>query len=187
MEEEWRPVKGFEGAYAVSNKGAVKSLSRYINNGKGQRLLPEKIKAQTTLNGTGYKQVRLWYGIKRQSCLVHRLVATAFLPAIEGKTFVNHIDGCKTNNNVENLEWVTNCENQMHSIKIGTSRHIGVENHKARSIIQQKNGECIKKWDYIKDAAASLGICQANIVACCNGRRKSAGGYTWRYATEEDS
>ena len=107
--EIWKSISGFE-RYAVSNLGRIK-------NNDSEKIL------STRKSTNGYLRVNLRKGhVKYEKPTVihvHRLVAEAFLPPIEGKKCVNHIDGNKINNCVDNLEWVTNRENTMHAIKTG--------------------------------------------------------------------
>ena len=104
MQETWKDIEGYEGMYQVSNLGRVKSLKR-------KSVTQEKI-IKGTNNGNGYTRVSL----NNKLHYVHRLVADAFIPKIEGKDFVNHKDEVKSNNNVDNLEWCTNQENINHSV-----------------------------------------------------------------------
>lgn len=113
MEELWKPVVGYEGKYMVSNFGNVMSLGG-VRGSEPMKLL----KQQRTTNG--YKKVCLGNGgsgKKPSQVGVHRIVATAFVPNPENKEQVNHKDGDKTNNHVENLEWVTRSENALHAYR----------------------------------------------------------------------
>ena len=118
--EIWKPVVGFESKYMVSNKGRVKGLTRYVRcNTPGKTMcISEKLKTQGE-DGDGYLRVSFYDGSKVKSLYTHRVVANAFIPNIYNKEQVNHIDGNKKNNHVENLEWVTNLENMNHSWRIG--------------------------------------------------------------------
>lgn len=107
MEELWKDIKGFEGAYQISNKGRVRSIPR-----KGTR--KNEIRSISyTLDG--YAKVRMIYKGKDKTARVHRLVAEAFIPNIDGKETVNHIDGNKKNNCVDNLEWADRHEQMKHA------------------------------------------------------------------------
>ncbi|SHJ53539.1 NUMOD4 motif-containing protein [Clostridium cavendishii DSM 21758] len=104
--EEWKSIKGYDDKYFISNKGRVKSI-KY----KAPRILKPRV------DNYGYYRVALCEGNKVKDYKIHRLVASAFLENAENKTTVNHIDGNKTNNSVENLEWATSSEQMLHAYK----------------------------------------------------------------------
>lgn len=114
MKEVWKPIIGYEGLYEVSNKGRVKSLSRKVTGGaKGYfRLAPETIRKPFLTNG--YEKVDLWKDNKKKIFRVHRLVAQAFIENPNNYLEINHINGIKTDNRVENLEWCTAQQNTLH-------------------------------------------------------------------------
>lgn len=112
--EIWKDIEGYEGLYQVSNLGRIKSLKRQKSNGKNLVYIDEKILTQNITNW-GYYRVALYKNGIRKYHRVHRLVATAFLPNPENKEQVNHIDGNKLNNNLDNLEWSTRIENIHHA------------------------------------------------------------------------
>ncbi len=117
-EEEWKPVRGFEGKYEVSNYGRVRSVDHEVVCWGGSRIVSGRILKQRVEHG--YCRVQLSLG--KNDCVhkqVHRLVAEAFVANPYGKPEVNHIDGHKTNNCVFNLEWVTSSENSLHALKNG--------------------------------------------------------------------
>lgn len=110
--ELFKDVKGYEELYQVSNLGRVKSLPKIV----GRRLRGETVLAQQR-SRHGYYMVDLCTNGKRFNASVHRLVAEAFIPNPDNKPCVNHIDGDKANNCVDNLEWCTHSENQLHAYK----------------------------------------------------------------------
>lgn len=127
--------------------------------------------------------------IKKKNYKIHRLVALTYLTKIEGKDFINHIDGNKLNNNLENLEWCTSKENTQHAIKLGLFKPIipqkmfGGKNGMAKTIIQSKNGNIINIFASISDA---IRYCKENnlgsgksINKCLYENRKSSYGYEW--------
>lgn len=110
----WVALTGYEGRYEVSNQGEVRSIR--TNHGKYQeRLLVQHIRSKSCK----YLYVQLSVGNNPIHEAVHRAVAKAFVPNPCNKPMVNHIDGCKLNNNADNLEWVTCSENHTHAFKHG--------------------------------------------------------------------
>jgi len=119
MEEVWKSVIGYEGIYEISSIGNLKSLNRKIKHRtkKGFAIKKELILKST--NSNGYKLFILSKDGFSSSVSVHRLIAKAFIPNPKNKPQVNHINGIKTDNRVENLEWCTNSENVNHAINTG--------------------------------------------------------------------
>ena len=100
----WKDIKNYEGLYRVSNFGDVFSVRRQRN-------------IYQSIDRYGYKQCLLYKDGVHKTQKVHRLVAESFIEKVDGKTQVNHKDGIRTNNNVSNLEWCNNSENQLHSYR----------------------------------------------------------------------
>lgn len=121
--ELWKEIEGFEGNYLVSNKGRIFRRARTYINPQGVNCEVEAKELTPTKNGRGYLHVKIRYNGKRHTLLVHRLVASAFVPNPEDKPQVNHLDGDKTNNTVNNLIWVTARENIIHAWETGLRPH----------------------------------------------------------------
>lgn len=180
MVEVWKDVVGFEGLYKVSNLGRV--ISNRINYHKGTKFL-------APFDNGGYDRITFRVNYKDYKFLVHRLVAEAFIPNPENKGFVNHIDGNKRNNSVENLEWVTKSENTRHAIRIGlrpayTPHRVlrGAENPLSKRIAQySKSGTLLREWDCVQDIASFYGYKISCIQRVCRGERNTYQGYIWKY------
>ena len=173
-------IKGYEGIYAIQSDGTVWSLSRLHRNKWGDTNSTKKLAKMTGwLDGQGrYLMVTLSKNGKSKKLLIHRLVANSFLENIDNKKEVNHKDGNKKNNNVENLEWCTRTENARHAVEIGLIKSdVGVK------ILQlTKEGVLVKEHNSIRGAARQMGKGMGNIANCCRGATKSAYGYIWKYS-----
>lgn len=180
-EEIWKDIKGYEGIYQVSNKGRVKSLDRVVVRSDGQKqTVYERILKNYTQRG--YLYVSLYSSPKQ----VHRLVAEAFIPNPENKPQVNHKDEVKTNNCVENLEWMTCKENNNYGTR---NERVGKATRKRTSkpVAQYtKDGELIKVWSSTREAGRQLGINQSNISVVARGKRKTYSGFVWKYVENDN-
>lgn len=183
MEEEiWKDIDGFEGYYQVSNYGRVKRVDRVVVRGNGKSdsavfHMPERIKELQTQT-QGYLHTVLYKDGKYKTKRVNRLVASAFIPNPENKPEVNHIDGNKNNNRVDNLEWVTGIKNKRHARKNGL-----VKPYKRPVLQIDISGNVVAEYESIKHASTLTGISSGNIcTACKDGTKKpNAGGFYWRY------
>jgi len=178
--ETWKDIKGYEGRYQISNRGAVKSMP-FMKTSKlcGTFKTGEKIRKVST-NQKGYKSVDLYSGDASERRLVHRLVADAFIPNEKEASQVNHKDGDPSNNEVSNLEWVTASENALHSFGV-----LGRTPSRQRAVEQLKDGAVVTTYKSIMEASRD-GFSQQNISSVCAGKRKTCGGFEWRYAVSAD-
>ena len=188
MKEIWKDIENFKGKYQVSNLGRVKSLNFRHQKGFEKILFPRK-------DSSDYLRVELSNDIiKNKNYAIHRLVAETFIPNPENKPQVNHKDGNKMNNCVENLEWVTKNENIKHAWNIGLINNTIARKENAFKLgkkyggynkkqVKQYDlqGNFIKKWNSLAEAERKLKIDHRNISACCLKKQKSAGGYIWKY------
>lgn len=115
--ERWADIRGYEGAYQISSEGRIKSLGRWTFNGLLNVFKKERILGKSVLPN-GYERAVLCLNHKSEAFYVHRLVAQAFIKNPQNKPQVNHKDGNKRNNSVDNLEWVTPSENMIHKISV---------------------------------------------------------------------
>lgn len=140
--EIWKDIPGFEGLYQVSDLGRVKSLPKSIWNGKGFFISKEKILKPNTL-AKGYFQVELKKDFKRCCFQVHRLVAMAFINNPDSNTYdqINHINGNKQDNRVENLEWCNNSLNQKHAWATGLQKVSGRAGKPKRKVVLRNENE----------------------------------------------
>lgn len=131
----------------------------------------------------GYKAVCLYnYENKKQLTVnIHRIVAKVFIPNPNNYPSVNHKDGNKLNNTVENLEWVTALQNTDHAFKTGLSK-----SH-PKSVEQYSlDGKYIQTFNSIIEASAKTGASDRHISCVCKGKRKTTGGFIWKYTEEPD-
>lgn len=161
--EQWKPIKDFENLYEVSNQGNVRSAFREGTKGGLLKVFSDK----------RYYKVHLYKNGKQYQPYVHRLVAAAFLDKVDGKTEINHKNGNKLDNRVDNLEWCSRSENIQHAYKLGL--------RKTKKVVQLKEGKIIKKFNNMRQASLETNICYVGIYWCVNGIRNSAGGFEWRF------
>lgn len=178
MEEMWKNINDI---YLVSSYGKIK-------NKKTKKIL------KSLKHDNGY----LYISINGKQKSIHRLVAKAFIPNFKMKPCVNHIDGNKHNNNVNNLEWCTYKENMQHAFrnklinfKTEKRKKSSSENAKKATIscykkvnMYDKNNNFIKTFENIVEASKYSGANSGHITQCCKGKQKTCGGYKWKYVED---
>lgn len=188
-QERFHPMPGFEGTYEINKEGIVRSLDRVVNwcNGRKRRIKGQILSAHTI--NTGYKMIHLYRNNKKHYMLLHRALALAFIPNPDNKSCVNHINGVKTDNRINNLEWCTYSENLKHAASHGMlnphmkGKH-GKDCHNSKKVIKRSlDGVFIKVYHSAKDAAIDNGMCHSSVTMACRGVFKTSGGYKWEYKT----
>lgn len=165
--ELWEPLIGFEKYYEISNMGRLKRLySESLKSNGVKQIIREKI-LKGCINTSGYPSFFIGNDGKSKQYRLHRLVALQFIPNPENKPQINHKNGIKTDNRVENLEWCTHSENQLHAIRTGLKKYKSGEDHcnskltdlqilEVRELIKNKEG-------LIKDIASKFGVSRDTI------------------------
>lgn len=179
--ELWKDIPNFEGLYQASINGEIRSIYKY-----------KKILKQSK-SKNGYLKVMLCANGKRKLISVHRLIAMTFLEDYETNLQVNHKNGIKTDNRVDNLEMVTPSENIRHSFENGLQKakfgkehplykKYGKENKTSKKVNQYDlEGNFIKTFNSIIEASKETNTNRANISACCKGKLNKTNNYIWRY------
>lgn len=188
MEEEiWKDVVGYEGYYQASNLGKIKSLSRVVNSCMGNPSTRKETILKSQIINSGYKVSTFCLDYNKRNFFVHRVVAECFVSNPQDLPEVNHINGIKTDNRAENLEWCSRSENKKHAYRIGlrTAPNVvfidGVVCAKKKTRQYDISGNFIMEHDSATEAARFIGIDRFDIYNCVNSSKKTAGGFLWRY------
>lgn len=180
--EEWRDVVGYEGLYQVSNLGRVRSLWTDIRH-KGKILTPR-------VDKKGYYTVCLHKNKQMRNRFIHRLAAIAFIPNPNNYPEIDHIDGDKINNRLDNIRW---CDRSM-NLSNPVTRHrnsmskMGNKSATRNPVVRinpQTNEP--KVYQSIAEAERLNGLCHGKISQVCMGKRKTHGGYRWMYLSDYES
>lgn len=187
MIEIWKPVVNYVGYYDVSNLGNVRNINREYFDVLGRKRIIKSKNLSPSIWGAGYYTIKLSKDNIKTTFLVHRLVAQTFIVNPNNELCINHIDGNKLNNNINNLEWVSFSENNQHAIdtNLRKSPWIGKTGNKhplSKPIGQyNKLGVLIKIYVNAREANNITGINYKHISDCCLSKRKTSGGYCWKY------
>lgn len=188
VNEIWKPIYQFrginyQGKYEISNIGNVRSLDRIIQvDGEIHKGFNKKLKGRmlpVKIDGNGYLSAVLNSRYKSTAAQIHRLICIHFIDNPNNYPIINHKDGNKLNNSIDNLEWCTYSHNLTHAI------HTGL--HKCEKPVNQicpLTNNVLATFRSITDAERKTGIERKNISAVCRGKRPAAGGYNWEYDTK---
>lgn len=180
MKEIWKDVPNYEGKYQVSNKGRVKSIKRTVkHNGSKTRTFPEKILKPNKVS-FDYLQVTLYNNGKRKCRYIHNLVMESFIGKKPNGYEVNHIDEDKSNNQLENLEYITRKENNNYGTRIERMIKSNVNGKKSKKVKEThlKTGEIVIFPSISEAQRQGYG---PKISEVCNGNRNHSGGYKWEF------
>jgi len=177
--EIWKPIKGYEGIYEISDHGRIRSLDRFVQelrNGKLVAVRHKGVMMIPTLNYKGYQKISLSKNGKRSDYSVHRLVAENFIGDIVGKE-IDHVNTIRTDNRVENLRIVTSSENNNNPIT--KERKAAFRRKKVRCITQK--GEIYVFNSIVEAAKSPFGYREDSISLCCSGKYKTHNNNRWEY------
>lgn len=193
MSEEWRPVVGYEGLYEVSNDGKVRSITRDRECGITGVHHYEGRELSLSHDAYGYLQCALCDSGRIKKAKVHRLVASAFIPKVDGKNHVNHLNGVKDDNRVENLEWCDIAENNRHAYATGLSHGVprdatlrGAEKsaQKRRRAVIRSDGQ---RFESAAAASRALGVSSCMVAKTIRGSNnaRTVKGFSFRWEDDD--
>ena len=181
IEEIWKDIPNYEG-YQVSNLGRVKSLKRFRKGRNGSLVTVKEKILKPWINSTGYYLIELSKQSIKKKHLVHRLVWSAFNGQIPEDLQVNHINEVKTDNRLSNLNLMTAKENSNWGSRNERMTKKLINGKKSKPVLQfTLDGIFVKEYPSAHQVERELGFNQGNIVNCCNGKRKTAHGFKWKY------
>ena len=175
MSEKWTPAVGYEGIYEASDAGRIRSARTMTNTFQGKIL-------SSVPNSRDYQQVSLYKNGTKKSIRVHRIIMESFIgPRPDGKQ-INHIDGDRKNNRLDNLEYVTQSENMLHAYRIGLQLPVWGEAHGQGKLTEENVHEIrrlILEGMPQRLIAIRFNVCQQMISMIATKKR-------WHYLKEED-
>lgn len=182
MDETWLPIPDIDG-YVVSNLGRIRSIDRTMIRRDGKPLTIHGKELTQIVSNAGYKRVHIRNETRGRWVSVHRAVAMAFIPNVDGKREVNHKNGDKFDNSVENLEWVTPVENARHKYATGLGTYADM------SAVNEANKKPVTvdgdmQFGSITEAAAYIGCTESSACQAARGRYRTVKGHTIKYTKE---
>lgn len=189
--EEWRPIKGYEGMYEVSNLGRVKRLP--LGKQWPYRQTHNNIR-KPKLTRRGYLSVNLSKNNIVKEHLIHRLVAEAFIPNADNLPIINHKDCNPQNNNVDNLEWCSYSYNNTY-MNCAQARALSRKEHDPENAVWKRNarllykavlrfdrnGKFLGRYESLTSAARESNESQTSICNCCRGKINNTRNSIWKY------
>jgi len=191
-EERWAEIPGYDGLYEISDQGRVKSRGRMRRavaprNGREYEYMTVGRILKNQKSSSGYWQVCLHKNGVGSIKSIHRMMAVAFIPNNNNHPFINHKDGDKSNNSLDNLEWCTNSQNIKHAYEVlgavawARGRTGALNPHSKRVVQRTMGGDIVKTWEAAADAHRA-GFDSGCITRCCQGKSTYHKGFLWTYA-----
>ena len=183
IKEKWKTIKGYDSLYAVSTLGNIRSMEKTSIN--GNLLKPKMMKPARQSNG--YISLVLHNNGFRKTHTVHRLVAVAFLKNPNNLKTVNHKNGKRDDNSVDNLEWMSQSDNCKHGFEknghVGSwTDKFGKDHHRSKVVIQMDlDSNEVARFYGTMEVERETGINNRGVADACRGKNKTAGGFKWKY------
>ena len=183
--EIWKPIKGYDIEYLISDCGNIISPEHIIVDKRGVKQHFRKRELKPVLHNTGYLVVTFRKQGKRVTIRIHRLVAELFVKNPDNKPIVDYIDGNKTNNNAKNLRWVTNSENIRNENTYNDLKEkvTKIRKSEIKPVYQLDDDyNVITKFNSVEEAAKTMSCSAPLIRNCCKIRHYKAKGFHWFYS-----
>lgn len=188
MAEIWKDIPGYEGLYKISSLGKLKRCNKTYFCGNNTKRVLEEREIIGDKDSFGHVRVTLYKNGTKKRIFLHRLIAESFIPNSENKPEIDHINAIPDDNRVENLRWVTHQENLNNPITLKRKSSAAMGNHMLGKIGKlhhnSKKCLCIETGNVYygtSEASRKTGLNQICISACCIGKRKTTGGYHWKF------